>query len=306
MSDNLLQIKQQAALWLVKQSQVDFNDHDNLFSWLNLSSRHQRIYDELAESWQTLGEISSLSTNQPAEKPRPSSVISVNFGKKTLAAAAAICGVAISLLSINSLDPTLYYQTTVAQPQSFTLSDGSTVLLNANSKMSIDITDQHRIITLVTGDAHFNVISDYQRPFVVNYQDHTFTALGTAFTVNTRPFVQLNVTEHQVKIDYQATSKIVREGYLTEFSSQWQPVTINESNIDWRQAKLTFNDRRLKDVLAQLQPYLSEKIYLMDPSLANEPVSGSVNLDKPYQALTLITQGMGLKLNIKNNLIRLM
>jgi len=98
----------------------------------------------------------------------------------------------------------------------------------------------------------------------------------------------------------------VREGYQSEFVNQWQPVTVSETNIDWREAKLIFNQRQLKDVLTQLQPYITEKIYLMDTSLADELVSGSINLNKPYQALALITQGMGLKLITKNNLIRLL
>jgi len=302
MNSNLALIKQQAAQWLVKRSEPDFAQSEALLAWLNQSPLHQSTYQELQKTWHALAQVSHGSAPQSV-KPRGFTAV---FSKKILACAAAICCVAVSFMSLNDLSSPQYYQTAVATPQSFTLSDGSTITLNANSKVVIDMNDEHRQISIITGDAHFEVAADRQRPFVVSYKKHKFTALGTAFTVNTRPFVQLNVTEHQVKIDYQATAKIVREGYQSEFVNQWQPVTVSETNIDWREAKLIFNQRQLKDVLTQLQPYITEKIYLMDTSLADELVSGSINLNKPYQALALITQGMGLKLITKNNLIRLL
>ena len=306
MNDNLSVIKQQAALWLVRQNQESFVQQDEILHWMNQSPLHQQTYYKLQRQWQALGQISTLQNSSLLAKKRHSLMARIAFRKSSLAAVAAIFCLAISLLSLQEDSSPAYYQTAIAQQQTFILTDGSEVTLNASSKISVDINLNHRAITIINGDAHFEVIGDTARPFVVTYQDHSFTALGTAFTVNTRPFVQLNVTEHQVKIHYQASSKIVDEGYQSEFVNQWLPSMPNVSNSDWRAAKLTFNNRRLADVLAQLQPYLSEKIYLMNTSLADESVSGSINLHQPYQALSFITLGMGLKLKVKNNLIKIM
>src|SRR5690606_10369715 len=68
------------------------------------------------------------------------------------------------------------------------LPDGSTVLLNADSRLSWnrDFTDSLREIHL-TGEAFFEVVRDTLRPFVVHTGDMDVTVLGTTFNVRAYP-----------------------------------------------------------------------------------------------------------------------
>src|SRR5205814_1675147 len=63
------------------------------------------------------------------------------------------------------------------------LADGSTVELNARSKVHVHLTDQRRDVTLIEGQALFRVAKDSRRPFVVRAGDAEVRAVGTEFDV---------------------------------------------------------------------------------------------------------------------------
>lgn len=94
--------------------------------------------------------------------------------------------------------------TNIEERRQITLSDGSTVLLNGNSNISVtmDYNEAYRIVWL-TGSAYFEVAEDKRKPFVVITSSSATTALGTAFRVTHypnqhEPFVMLASGKVQV------------------------------------------------------------------------------------------------------------
>jgi transmembrane sensor len=63
------------------------------------------------------------------------------------------------------------------------LADGTQVTLNANSRVFVDYTDHARQVSLVQGEALFNVTKHQERPFVVSIGSRKVIALGTSFEV---------------------------------------------------------------------------------------------------------------------------
>jgi len=313
MENNISNIKLEAAMWIVKYDHKTLQADPEFIDWLNTSDLHNQVFESLKQNWQTL---ESLPINQ-VNHSKIDKVSAINFNAQQkikqqpfkvltyFALVASFFFVSILYFNVETQFYSKSYKTQVAQQVKFDLPDGSKISLNANSEILVHFDDERRQVTILEGDAHFNVAKDKKRPFVVHFEQHQFTALGTAFTVNTRPFLQLAVTEHKVKITYKHVNRVVQEGFLTEFDDYWQTAKVNQTAQNWRHDKLHFQGRYLKDVLVQMQPYIPQKISLHDQDMAYELISGTVNLDKPIEALNLITSGLGLEMVNKNSEISL-
>jgi transmembrane sensor len=75
------------------------------------------------------------------------------------------------------------YATDIGERRSITLGDGSTVDLNARSRLRIEFSRSERRVELIEGQALFQVSKDKNRPFVVSSGDATVRAVGTQFDV---------------------------------------------------------------------------------------------------------------------------
>ena len=76
-----------------------------------------------------------------------------------------------------------------------TLSDGTKVWLNSDTKLSYptDFDTNERIVKL-EGEAYFEVASNKEKPFSVEFTHHTVRVLGTSFNVNAHPDQQQSIT----------------------------------------------------------------------------------------------------------------
>ena len=78
------------------------------------------------------------------------------------------------------------YATEIGERRSITLADGSTVDLNARSRVRIEFSKKERRVDLLDGQALFQVTKDKNRPFIVSSGDATVRAVGTQFDVYRR------------------------------------------------------------------------------------------------------------------------
>jgi len=89
----------------------------------------------------------------------------------------------------------------VVSPERQVLPDGSVVDLKAGAEIAIDFSGDFRRITLRRGEAHFEVVSDTVRPFVVAAGAVEVRAVGTAFSVQwEREEVQVLVSHGRVAV----------------------------------------------------------------------------------------------------------
>jgi transmembrane sensor len=75
------------------------------------------------------------------------------------------------------------YATDIGERRSITLVDGSTVDLNARSRIRIEFTSAERHVELLEGQALFQVAKDKRRPFIVQSGAASIRAVGTQFDV---------------------------------------------------------------------------------------------------------------------------
>jgi transmembrane sensor len=75
------------------------------------------------------------------------------------------------------------YATDIGERRSITLTDGSTIDLNARSRVRIRFSKGERDVELIEGQALFGVAHDATRPFIVSAGNTAVRAVGTQFDV---------------------------------------------------------------------------------------------------------------------------
>jgi transmembrane sensor len=102
-------------------------------------------------------------------------------------------------------DSTEQYITAVGQRSTITLRDGSSVELNARTRIKVDFTETRRSVELVDGQALFHVAKNPHRPFIVRAGNREIVAIGTAFDVRVdAAYLRVTLIEGKVAISTQS------------------------------------------------------------------------------------------------------
>jgi len=168
-----------------------------------------------------------------------------------------------------------------------TLSDGTEVLLSANSRLAYhkDFSDEKREVTLV-GEARFNVTKDAQRPFIVHTEQVQTQVLGTVFDVKAYPQALPEVTlyEGSVKVSLNGTSsQRMQPGEQASLNEEGklQLAKASEETGKWAEGEFAFDNRELMSVMQEIgswynisvvfhsRPLLEERIYFSMPRKAS-------------------------------------
>lgn len=181
-----------------------------------------------------------------------------------------------------------------------TLSDGSRIELDSRSAVALDFGPTQRRVTLLAGEAWFEVAPDPVRPFVVEAAGGTATALGTAFDVALENGkVRVTVTSHSVRVVGGGGEVTVEEGQQSGFgpsraAAAPEPVDLARATA-WRRGKLMFENQPLGEVVRALGRYHRGFVYFLDPALQARRVTGVFNAQDPIAALDEIETSLGLR-----------
>ncbi len=171
------------------------------------------------------------------------------------------------------------------------LGDGSKITLNTASTVHTDYSGRERRVTLVRGEAFFDVAKDSSRPFVVSAGSHQVIAVGTAFDVRLQDRqVKVTLVEGKVRVlrvtaaaeafdrPAQPSSVVMLEAGSALVAAEDGADHIERLDTDratsWRNGKLVFDGERLVDVVAEMNRYSREKLEIANPSLQGRRVSG--------------------------------
>ncbi|RAJ02585.1 FecR family protein [Chitinophaga skermanii] len=177
-----------------------------------------------------------------------------------------------SKLKTNKIIRNGYVEITTAKGsnEKLLLADGSTVQLNASSKLRypVDFGPHARNIYLDEGEAYFKVATDAKRPFTVHTAELATTALGTSF--NIRAYA------HENKITVALLTGKVQIDHVTEQTQSTQPAFIllpsellsydrksfsivktsfEQANdiVGWKQGYLVFKDAGYQEVITEIE-----------------------------------------------------
>lgn len=226
-SDRTRIVSQEAAYWYIRcidERAMRRADREKFFAWLKRSPENVAEILRMAEvDGQFAGKklmisVAELQGSNVIEGDfgggaaqydyQPSSTVSDQVARKRKAPspwsmAAAIAIVALTaLLGFVVLDRTSdnVVETLAAEWQHVTLEDGSTVYLDARTRLKVDFSPERRHVRLYHGWAVFEVAKDASRPFTVRADSINVTAVGTRFGVAIENGVTTTVEEGVVEV----------------------------------------------------------------------------------------------------------
>lgn len=190
------------------------------------------------------------------------------------------------------------YETAIGERSTVTLSDGSTVTLNTNSRIEVAYSAQERNVRLIRGQGFFDVQEDVDRPFAVEAGDKRVVALGTAFDVrfDDSNDVQVTLVEGRVSVGEvirtatsamsasppapkQIAELVPGQRLVARADAAPEVVEMNaEEATSWREGRLIFRGEPIGDVIEEMNRYSAQKLKLSDDPRLNEMrVSGVFN-----------------------------
>ncbi len=232
----------------------------------------------------------------------------------------------------NQFVETRILRTEIGQQTRFSLSDGSRVKLNTNSIVKVSFSKNNRLLTLVKGEANFNVTKDKSRPFTVTVGEKSFTALGTIFNLQktSNDNMELVVTEGIVLItksnkplnkNTNVVSALSKEEFSGVLITSGEMATIQNNNqtsnqkisfeevqrkLAWQQGMLVFSGETLDEALIEISRYTTTKFELNGDELTNIKVAGYFKANDIDGLLTSLSTNFNIQFEkMNNNSIRL-
>jgi transmembrane sensor len=176
------------------------------------------------------------------------------------------------------------------------LGDGIHADLDAGSAMKVPRQPWDHSVTLIRGEAMFDVRHDDNRVFVVRAGNATVTDLGTRFLVrHTAQGIGVAVFEGEVEMAAPGTppgrvvarqaAELTAEGALRAL-----PAPDEASETAWRQGRVVFHDHTLSEVAERLSRYSPHPITIGDAAIAGLRVSGTFGVNNSQDAVRALEQ----------------
>lgn len=306
------QIYEDASLWVTRLDRGLSDEETNaLRQWLSLSPKHRDCLLEMATLWDRMDSLSVLSElfDPPAAQPRKRS----GAGRAVWAVAASALALVVafnvlapatllhepvarqSLHASNSTTNTLY-ETGIGAHSTINLPDGTRLLLNTNTQVSVTYSDHERLLVLNKGELLVEVAHDKQRPLRVQVGDRVVEAVGTVFNVYLKEKLDFDVivTEGKVHVKPMTDKRNtiakpgIEPGVIQELEQgeklsarASKPVAVEtiataviHDRLSWRDGNLVFRGETLQDALHELSRYTSENFKVVDQRINDVRIAG--------------------------------
>lgn len=293
--------RDEAALWLARRTGGSFGpeDHAKLEAWLNADRRHRRAFDEIRVLYAQL--------EAPAQRVAATTSLSRRLGSRfhprlSWLVPPAACLAAVCL--VWWMDPSVVqdWRADIVTGQdvvsTFTLPDGSLARLGADTALSLDFDAGRRRVSLLHGEAYFEVQHGVTGTFTVVANGDEVRDIGTKFNVD---------------LDPNQTEVTVAQGSVEVFgSTETSPVLLHADNqvaiaggraggirivdsglaLSWLNGRLVVQGARVEDVVHALQRHTSRKIVIRG-GLGGRRLSGTFPLTNVDASLDTIASAVG-------------
>lgn len=184
-------------------------------------------------------------------------------------------------------------KTPPATVTSLQLSDGSRILLSANSRLEYpkEFTDTLRRVTLA-GEARFEVAKDTRRPFIVCTEQIQTRVLGTVFDVKAYPNSRPDVTLYEGRVNVSSSrrkqSKEIHPGEQVSLDSkgslQWAKID-TEKQKGWAENEFSFDNVDLMRVMQEIGSWYNMSVVFRSRPLLEERIYFRINRELSVNAV---------------------
>lgn len=311
MTDVTAQDQCEAEEWAVRMLDDPARYEHDLRQWIAAKTGRSALYDRLI---QDLDDATAAIGLAPIQGHRQAST----GGRNALFAVAFLCalvaiGFSLRFTALHTPEPrarlALQLATNVGEVRRVTLPDGSSVILDTDTRLTTDFSSHRRLLNLKHGRARFFVSQDKARPFVVQAGNGEIVATGTVFDVAYRETLSIDLlqgrivvtrpkhragTESSQPIALEAGQHVAFDPSHTRFPS----VTASTKfETQWVQGTKTLDDVPINAVIAEANRYASTRIELADPSLGSREILGDINIRDIDAVADVISAYLGLSVD---------
>ena len=311
------EVRRAAQHWFLRlqSSNCSAGERDAFEHWRLAEPTHAAAYRMVAEVWQrsaSLGTDPSLEhlLHQARHLPLESSWR--QRATQVLAMAACLM-LAIGVGYYVWQKPgnaAVAFATATGEQRTLALNDGSHVVLDTNSDLQVQYGKHERRLTLLQGQADFQVHHDTTRPFVVHVGDGTVTATGTRFQVRVAGGIDtVTLLEGQVVVAGNAKPSsseqvTLHAGERVAIQSDGRlgtPEHLADTELararGWTEGMLVVREWPLARLVAEVNRYSSVPLRLGDPSLGTLPISGSFKASDQHSFLLSLEYGWPIRID---------
>ena len=328
-------------------AEVDAIEEAKVQEWINADPSNKKLMDEFKQIWKASGEkrdafhdqfdldegLEELRERMKKETGSKSSTtvthLDSNYLKFTKTRFTQILRVAAVLLIGSLIGVVVYTSQDIGQePEvnkpvlreismdkgqrgNITLSDGTKVVLNADSKIILpDVFKSNKRKITLKGEAFLDVAHDSDRPFEIDIGDAVVEVLGTSFGVRSysnEESVQVVVRDGKVSLgtkkESKASNTVLSAGemgqlYMDDHRVVKRVVDDMDLFLGWKEGWLKFKDTRMEKVARDLERKYDVKINFGNEELKDLKLTAELKSRSFERNLDVIAISLGIEYKI--------
>ncbi|MFA6126562.1 MAG: FecR domain-containing protein [Bacteroidales bacterium] len=313
-------------------------------AWLEASESNRLYFDGLKKTWEESGKIDpdgirfdanrawermngrivkereDVKSGEDGKNVKRVKRVVMNWGVRgaLMAVAAVAVFMAVSVIFIkylqNRQDSGMVTLASLSVPVQDTLTDGSTVVLNKETRLTIPkkFTSGSRKVEL-EGEAFFQVEHDARRPFIIDAGLGQVKVLGTSFQVKAYPDSDLEVYVESGRVELSIAGSVTGDtarlilkagerGMIRTGSKEIvKPAAIGPDELFWANKKLIFQETRLSLVFDLLQEHYKADIEVKDAAILHCLLTATFTDETIDQILEVVAASFDLTLSKEVN-----
>lgn len=193
------------------------------------------------------------------------------------------------------------------------LPDGSTVILNENSKLDYPLAFAGKTREVyLSGEGYFDIIHQVNRPFLVHTGKITTRVLGTAFNIRAYPndeAIEVTVTRGKVQVEKENKNMgLLTANQQISFSKKTeeyvQKLVDTKPVVAWKPLEISFDDVTMQEATRQIGQRFKMEVEFVNPVIKDCRVTATFyEVDRLNEIMTVICGVSQSNFTIQNNKI---
>ncbi|MFP4138339.1 MAG: FecR domain-containing protein [Halomonas sp.] len=298
-----------AAGWMARLLADDATEQDRLdcLRWREQHPQHEKAWQRMC---QVSGKFDAVSAGTAGGAGVLEKAHRAVMSRRRFLELSALAGVSVTATWLVATRTQLgrgllaQYRTGVGETRTFTLEDGTRLLLNTDSAVDVAFTSQERRIHLHQGEILIHTGEESpRRDFVVETRFGQLKALGTSFNVRQcEHHAQVAVLEGDVEARAAGGGlpQPVGAGQQARFDATRAevPEPLQPSDVSWRDSKLVAQGMRVADFVEEIGRY-RPGFTLHDAAVADLTISGVFSTQDTDRALQSLADSLPVALEYR-------
>jgi transmembrane sensor len=307
-----------AAEWAAKRDLgvMSPQEEAEFQSWLAADPRHLGAYGR-AEAVLVRVERLHLKVLDGTRRP---SVLPSGWTRRHIISAGGIAAGAAAAIGLMLYLPESTaeseFSTAIGQIREVVLADGSVVFLNTDTKIEVRFTKNLRAISLVRGEAQFDVAKNLKRPFIVSAGDTCVRAVGTSFTVSKLPKKPIRVLVKEGIVEVQRADMTMRDPVratanvqaIAPVGAPIVTVAVPDEklirDLAWQRGRIALDNQTLEDAADEFARY-SEVRIVVAPAVSDRTITGLFASNDPVGFAKAAAAVLKLRVEVNGSEVRI-